>query len=223
MLSGFRKCGIYPFNPGQISDRQMAPANGVTPVQTLTPEEAGTPPDESAVSLFSPEEETLYKKRYEEGYDVNDPAYMAWLRINYPTSVTSASTASSSSKCLSSKTSSSTSIEDILVLPKPPAKSGGRKRKPALTQKAVCITDEGILDHLKQKEVDKQAAEEAKAQRKIERRKTEKAETRIGREEKTTGNETTAAKKRKRTKKMRIEDERKVLQKEAILPVSMKT
>ena len=32
VLSGFRKCGIYPFNPGQISDRQMAPANGVTPV-----------------------------------------------------------------------------------------------------------------------------------------------------------------------------------------------
>ena len=44
VMSGFRKCGIYPLNPGQISDRQLAPSRAfVKPKQTskldeITPE-----------------------------------------------------------------------------------------------------------------------------------------------------------------------------------------
>ena len=34
--------------------------------------------------LFTPEEEVLYKRRYDEGYDLADPGYMAWLKINHP-------------------------------------------------------------------------------------------------------------------------------------------
>ena len=30
IMSGFRKCGIYPLNPGVIDDRQMAPSRAVS-------------------------------------------------------------------------------------------------------------------------------------------------------------------------------------------------
>lgn len=159
VLGGFKKCGIYPLNPGQISDRQTAPSKALAQEQA-TPARNDREP--SAVeSVFTPEEEEKYKQRYEEGYDLNDPAYTAWLKINHPASV--------SSNCRSSMTSSSASIEDILVLPKPSEKSSKRKRKPALTHKAVCITDEDILAQIKEKEAEKKAAEEAKARRKMER------------------------------------------------------
>ena len=86
VLGGFKKCGIYPFNPRQISDRQTAPSKGVTPVTPeQTPEVPLTPPAEPSVPLFSPEEEALYKRQYE-GYNIDDPAYVAWLKINHPTS-----------------------------------------------------------------------------------------------------------------------------------------
>ena len=201
VLGGFKKCGIYPFNPGQISDRQTAPSKGVTPViPELTPEVPLTPPAEPSVPLFSPEEEALYKRRYEEGYNIDDPAYVAWLKINHPTYPTSV-TSTSSSYASANVSSPSTSFEDILVLPKPLAKSGGMKRKPALTHKSVCITEEEILDELKQNEADKQASEAAKVQKKIEREEKQKQRKRIRREEKRTGTETTAAEERKTGKK----------------------
>lgn len=31
IMSGFKKCGISPLNPGAISDRQLAPSKAVTP------------------------------------------------------------------------------------------------------------------------------------------------------------------------------------------------
>ena len=34
-----------------------------------------------SVLLFSPEKEIMYKKRYEEQYNPNDPGYIAWLKI----------------------------------------------------------------------------------------------------------------------------------------------
>ena len=34
--SGFKKCGVYPLNPGEVSDRQLAPSKAVT--SSLQPE-----------------------------------------------------------------------------------------------------------------------------------------------------------------------------------------
>ena len=31
--------------------------------------------------LFSPDKVELYKKSYEEGYDLDDPSYIAWLKL----------------------------------------------------------------------------------------------------------------------------------------------
>ena len=98
ILSGFKKCGIFPFNPSEISDRQLAPSKAVTKHRE-TEAAADTTP---ASSLFSLEKEELYKKRYEEGYNVNDPDYIAWLKLYHPTSVSSIYSGSSSSaiECL---------------------------------------------------------------------------------------------------------------------------
>ena len=57
-MKGFRKCGIYPLNPGEISDRQLAPSHAFRP-----------PVDSKSVSKEDEEQEKLYQKHYEEGYD----------------------------------------------------------------------------------------------------------------------------------------------------------
>ena len=31
IMSGFKKCGIYSVNPGEVSDRQLAPSKAVQP------------------------------------------------------------------------------------------------------------------------------------------------------------------------------------------------
>ena len=68
IMSGFRKCGIYPLNPGQIDDRQIAPSK----VFSESAEKLST---ENSVFQFTEEEQRLYQVRYEEGYNVSDPKY----------------------------------------------------------------------------------------------------------------------------------------------------
>ena len=72
VMNGFRKCGIYPLNPGEISDRQLAPSK------------VFARPDSDSKSigkLITPEQEKLYQKRYQEGYDLDDPEYARWLKV----------------------------------------------------------------------------------------------------------------------------------------------
>ena len=93
IMGGFKKCGIYPINPGEVSDRQLAPSKAFQPQK---PSQVGSESEkikqlesssDSPVAgndLFTPEEEVLYKRRYDEGYDLADPGYMVWLKINHP-------------------------------------------------------------------------------------------------------------------------------------------
>ena len=37
------------------------------------------------MSEFSPEQELLFQRGYEEKYDLPDPVYQQWLKINHPT------------------------------------------------------------------------------------------------------------------------------------------
>ena len=46
------------------------------------------PTPASHTPTFSTEEEILYTRRFEEGYDLLDPKYKAWLSINHPTADT---------------------------------------------------------------------------------------------------------------------------------------
>ena len=75
ILSGFKKCVIYPINPGEISDRLLAPSKGVRPST-----------QSSSTESFTPEQQVLYQKRYKEGYDIADPGYTEWLKIHHPSS-----------------------------------------------------------------------------------------------------------------------------------------
>ena len=88
IMAGIKKCGIYPFNPGEVLDRQVAPLKAATPPPPIL--------NSPEVSVFSPEKQSLFQKRYEEGYDMNDPEYMVWLRINHSDEVNSASSSVSS-------------------------------------------------------------------------------------------------------------------------------
>ena len=53
-MSGFRKCGIQPFNPGEVSDRAFTVSRGV---KTPCPEEV-----EEDHPPFSPEKIELFEK-----------------------------------------------------------------------------------------------------------------------------------------------------------------
>ena len=66
-------------------------------------------------SLFSPDQIELYKKLYEEGYDLNYPSYIAWLKINHPTEVCSNTAKSSSlvSCVLSTESKDSTDSKKV--------------------------------------------------------------------------------------------------------------
>ena len=165
-MSGFRKCRIYPLNPGQIDDRQLAPSK----VFSKSAEELEKPSAKSATIQFTEKEETLYQKRFEEGYDVPDPKYEAWVSLNHPASCTSRSDVSpvANPKSLpSSTTTSSDVLSDLLSLPLPQRSS--KKKKASVNSKAVCITDEKILEELKSKEKEKAEAE-AKKERKKKRK-----------------------------------------------------
>ena len=49
-------------------------------------------------------------------------------------------------------------LSDILALPKPKEKSG-RKRKPGINQKTVCLTDDAVFDRFKAEDQEKKDKE----------------------------------------------------------------
>ena len=98
IINGFKCCGIYPFNPKAVLDHDPCCAskrtdsssqNSTTPMEDCagyhhaSAESSGNVED-AAVESFTAEEEVLYNTRYAEGYNVHDPKYVAWLRINHP-------------------------------------------------------------------------------------------------------------------------------------------
>ena len=140
-MSGFRKCGVFPFNPSTITDRQIAPSKAF---RRQSPEihQKSDSTSECSSPLFSPEKEALYQKRYDEGYDLKDPEYVAWLKMNHPdaeVSTCSMATMEKSSSslvfagsCSSGKSQASqSSLSEILVLPCPAKPIKQSKHKPA--------------------------------------------------------------------------------------------
>ena len=74
-----------------------------------------------------------------------------------------------SSSCSSkSKTSSADVLADVLILARPAARAKS-KRKLALNSKAVCITEDEVLEELKMKEREKAEEEKEKEAKKLER------------------------------------------------------
>ena len=206
---GFRKTGIFPLNSGAIDDRDLAPSKAVqyksmvnegasdkqseeaaTAVQykPMVNEGASDKQSEEAATadsvLFTPEQEKLFEQRFQEGYDLKDPEYEAWLRITHPidarseprsgvseSDVGSVRACSSSASEQGSKSSSSSSaiLREVLILPQPKQATG--KRKKAINNKAICITDLDVLEELKVKEAEKLEVEELRKQKQAERAK----------------------------------------------------
>ena len=85
ICSGFRKCGIYPFNPDAI-DCSVSVDNPEASLQPVnrTPNDNGEGEQiiEALLSI-SPEKLLLYQRRLEEGYDLPDQEYMEWLSANH--------------------------------------------------------------------------------------------------------------------------------------------
>ena len=226
ILSGFKKCGIYPINPGEISDRLLAPSKGVRPST-----------QSSSTESFTPEQQVLYQKRYEEGYDIADPGYTEWLKIHHPSGsqsttsttgsivlsespkssecsiVTHATKSISSSLPEESDTASSvtspsvcSSLSDILVLPKPVSRKSS-KSKPSINSKAQIITDDAIVEELKEKEREKVEKEAMKNARKLEMEKKRKEKEQMKKEKE-------KEKEERRIQKMEKEKEKEQRKKE---------
>ncbi|XP_003391501.1 PREDICTED: uncharacterized protein LOC100640141, partial [Amphimedon queenslandica] len=137
IMSGFRKSGLFPFNPSVVNDRlgpskvfkEESKSNGTpefapptippstidspstpeicdvssahvlsdthsinpTPSVDISPVPLPHMDTNSSVSvndddteLFTEEQEKLFSKRFEEGYDLYDPLFVTWLKIRHP-------------------------------------------------------------------------------------------------------------------------------------------
>ena len=76
IMAGFKKSGVYPLNPGEVTDRQIAPS--IAACEVKRSDEAND---------MSPELESVFEKRYQEGYDIYSKQYISWLHQHHPESI----------------------------------------------------------------------------------------------------------------------------------------
>ena len=179
IMTGFKKAGAFPLNPGVVADHQVAPSLAVNPSCKATSDtslNSSDPPISPCVSeksssntQFSLEKEQLYQKRYEEGYDLPDPEYQQWLKLCHPVDDDSTSSeithASGGRRAVSTCSESGSDVlSEVLKLPEP--KPSSRRRRKGINSTAVHITDSGFLDDLKKKEKEKTEKEVEKQEKK---------------------------------------------------------
>lgn len=128
---------------------------------------------------------SLYRKRYEEGYDLYGEDYLQWIHNNnlrFPitdsceVNATLSCTKGSSSQLVEISSVSSThcggstgsSQSEILTIPKSLAL---KKRRQTVNAKTSCITDSQVLNKLKHQKKEREAKEQKKRAEKLERRK----------------------------------------------------
>ena len=180
IMAGFRKAGAFPLNPGVITDRQTAPSlaarpstKGKSPPLSTGSLDSGSSSSSkpvSSIASFTPEEDQLYRTRYEEGYDLPDSRYAEWLTINH---LKEARSSCSLVTHLSNDSSTTSALSEVLVLPKPI--SPKRKRKPGFnTGKSVPIMNDSFLETLMSEEEEKAAKEEEKKAKALEKERKRK-------------------------------------------------
>ena len=128
VLSGFKKTGIYPFNPSAVDDKQLAPSNAVSKKSTLSPQPVSKNDPVTSTEppmLFSPEKEKLFATRFEENCDIQDPKYPAWVKIHHPECCSSAASNSSVSASSDVNHKSPTSKTNATTPPKSGAMVSG--------------------------------------------------------------------------------------------------
>ena len=228
-MSGFRKCGIYPLNPGQISDRELAPSRAFV---------HSSSDSQLFMEQFSQEQIDLFKTRFEEGFDLDDSDYLKWREIYHPDmctntisacstedvvsdaspsvshsnpSAASLKTCATDSLCsLTSASSQSDTLSDILSLPK--LKQRKQKRR-GMNTRAVVITDDKVIKVLEENVQQKKIREEEKEMKKIEREQKKRAreEKRIvQQQEKEERNKKCDEKKQEQERKRRPSERKKI-------------
>ena len=87
-MSGFKTCGVhvYPFNPKAVLDHNPCEMNKSNSQSSGSSTSKGNSLNASGSSHreFTDEEESHFERRYREGYDLTDPRYSAWPKVNYP-------------------------------------------------------------------------------------------------------------------------------------------
>jgi len=98
ICSGFRRAGVYPYNPNaiKIPDNQpskpteqsgAAIAGGAATVDSAATAGSVANVPSSPSPTFTQEQEDLFERRYEEKYDLYDSEYISWLELNHPEAV----------------------------------------------------------------------------------------------------------------------------------------
>ena len=113
-----------------------------------------------------------------------DPAYLAWKSANHPSpeSVSSGRSAATSSSITSpvstgdcsSHKSSEEVLNELLTLPQPPSTSSGRPKRKAVNDKVLEITDDNVLQEMKEKEHAAAEAIKKKEENKVDRERRAK-------------------------------------------------
>ena len=94
IISGFKTCGVYPFNPDPCEPKISDPSAPQTSdaaqcyssqASSLTQRGSSTSDSSSrgAMDRYTPEEEARFVIQYNEGYDLPDPRYLSWLQLNH--------------------------------------------------------------------------------------------------------------------------------------------
>jgi len=84
IVSGFKICGVYPFNLKAILDHDPCEASHSSGRDLQT----SGPSSSIGDSSYTPDEFTAEEEQeniYEEGFDLPDPRYLARLKVNHPT------------------------------------------------------------------------------------------------------------------------------------------
>ena len=91
IVSDLRGTGIYPFKPNTVLDKLTKPKDNLIP-RDVEPKNSSSPSrkdeenisQQSSETCFTSETIKLYEKRLENGYDVYDANYPAWLEKFHP-------------------------------------------------------------------------------------------------------------------------------------------
>ena len=100
IINGFKYSGVYPLNPTVVLNKcpatstvtennDMITLSGTHSNSSNAPDNANcgsneNSTDEENEADFTEEEEAKFANRFEEGYDLYDPKYISWLKINHP-------------------------------------------------------------------------------------------------------------------------------------------
>lgn len=103
ICSGFRRAGIIPFSPETLIQRCPGSKSSLeTRRKDATPDNEGAESvsnesssgahevNRAPVATFSRQQEELFARRFEEGYDFYDADYSQWLCVNHPEAVAAA-------------------------------------------------------------------------------------------------------------------------------------